>query len=60
MRELYWKFHTANEIAEHIARVDFVSKIIMAFIPRNSPGGTLATIVEARRKLEYDERVQEQ
>ena len=32
LRELYWKFDGANEIAGHIARVDFVSKI-MAFIP---------------------------
>jgi len=35
----------------------------MAFIPYNRKdcsGGTLATIVEARWKLEYDERVLEQ
>ena len=38
MSELYWKFDGAHEIAEHIARVDFVSKIIMAFIPHKRIG----------------------
>ena len=38
MHELYWKFHGVNEIAEHIARVDFVSKIIRTFIPHKKIG----------------------
>jgi len=42
--ELYWKFDGANEIAEHIARVDFVSKIIMAFIPHNRIGKTVQEV----------------
>ena len=44
MRELYWKFDEANEIAEHIARVDFVSKIVMAFIPHNRIGKTVQEV----------------
>jgi len=42
--ELYWKFDGANEIAGHIARVDFVSKIIMAFISHNGIGENVQKI----------------
>ena len=38
MHKLYWKFDGANEIAGQIARVDFVSKVIRAFIPHNRIG----------------------
>ena len=44
MRELYWKFDGANEIAGHIARVDFASKIIIAFIPHNRIGKTVQEV----------------
>jgi len=44
LRELYWKLDGANEIAEHIAGIDYVSKIIMAFIPHKRIGKTVQEV----------------
>ena len=64
--DLYGNLNRANEIAEHIIRADFATWArSLAFIPRDWQGKNvqkvvLAAIMEARWKLEYDLRGQQQ
>ena len=64
---LYQKLNRANEIAEHIIRIDlshewdnFSNYIPCDWQGKNVQEVVLATVVEARQKLEYDLRRQRQ